>query len=68
MRCSWSVVFMSAREAVVLWGASGHARVVADIVELVGAFEIVGFLDNVNPDRKGEPFCGASVLGGDEPR
>lgn len=50
----------------VIWGASGHALVVADIVRRQGAYRIVGFLDNVNPGRRGAEFCGASILGGEE--
>ncbi|MBC1277844.1 acetyltransferase [Nostoc sp. UCD121] len=48
------------------WGASGHALVVADIIRLQGIYEIVGFLDNMNPQRYGENFCGAKILGGQE--
>lgn len=48
----------------VIWGASGHARVVADIVARGGQFEIVGFLDDVSPERAGSPFGPARVLGG----
>jgi UDP-N-acetylbacillosamine N-acetyltransferase len=51
---------------VVIWGASGHAMVVADIVRLQGIYTIAGFLDNVNPHRQGTSFCGSSVLGGEE--
>jgi len=50
----------------VLWGASNHATVVADIVRAQGAYEIVGFLDDIHPERAGEQFCGATVLGGRE--
>lgn len=50
----------------VIWGASGHARVVADMVRLTGKFDIVGFLDDIDPDRKGTPFCGSLILGGSE--
>lgn len=50
----------------VIWGASGHARVVADIVRVVGQFEIIGFLDDVAQDRWGQGFCGATILGGRE--
>lgn len=53
-------------QPLVIWGASGHARVVADIVRLTGNFNIVGFLDSVDPGRKGTDFCGAPVLGGEE--
>ena len=48
----------------VVWGAGGHARVVADIVRLGGEFEIVGFLDDCDPERQGAAFCGATILGG----
>lgn len=51
---------------VVLWGASGHAKVVADIIRREGKLELVGFLDDRNPQIKGAPFCGARVLGGGE--
>jgi acetyltransferase EpsM len=51
---------------VVIWGASGHALVVADILRLRNEFEIAGFLDDVNIERHGQEFCGASILGGRE--
>lgn len=40
--------------------------VVADIVRLCGEYEIVGFLDDVNLDRHGTEFYGATLLGGQE--
>ena len=51
---------------VVLWGASNHALVVADIIRLRGEYELVGFLDDINLERHDESFCGAVVLGGRE--
>ncbi len=57
---------MGGRPGVVIWGASGHAMVVADIIRLCGEYEIAGFLDDYNPDRRGEAFCGSTVLGGRE--
>jgi acetyltransferase EpsM len=51
---------------VVVWGAGGHARVVADTLRLGRHHEIAGFLDDVRPERHGEEFCGALVLGGRE--
>jgi sugar O-acyltransferase (sialic acid O-acetyltransferase NeuD family) len=48
-----------------IWGASGHALVVADILRLSG-YEVLGYLDNLAPERRGEPFGGATVLGGSE--
>jgi len=50
----------------VIWGASGHARVVAETLRLTGQYNIYGFLDNVNLERKGESFCGSRILGGNE--
>ena len=50
----------------VIWGASGHARVVADIVQTQGVCDIAGFIDDVDPAHKGSPFMGSSVLGGRE--
>ena len=50
----------------VIWGASGHARVVAEIVRLCNQYELAGFLDDVHPEREGELFDGALILGGSE--
>jgi sugar O-acyltransferase (sialic acid O-acetyltransferase NeuD family) len=49
-------------KSVFIWGASGHAKVVADILRQT-EFDVVGFLDDTNPDRRGESFCKATVLG-----
>ncbi len=51
---------------IVIVGAGGHARVVADIVHIEGSFAIAGFLDDVDRHRHGESFCNARVLGGFE--
>lgn len=51
---------------IAIWGASGHAIVVADILMLMGEYEIIGYLDNVNPERRGEMFHRSQILGGDE--
>lgn len=45
---------------IVIWGASGHALVVADIVRLSGTFEIVAFVDDVNRERR--DFQGVPVI------
>jgi acetyltransferase EpsM len=50
----------------VIWGASGHALVVADAARSSGEYEIAGFIDDVHPERRGEEFCGAVILGGRE--
>jgi UDP-N-acetylbacillosamine N-acetyltransferase len=46
---------------IVIWGASGHALVVADIVRVSGTYEIAGFIDDFDSQRPG-----VSVLGGRE--
>jgi len=51
---------------VVIWGASGHAMVVADILRLNKTYQIIGFLDNINPQRYHTQFCGSMILGGEE--
>jgi UDP-N-acetylbacillosamine N-acetyltransferase len=56
----------SSPHRLVIWGAGGHASVVVDLVRLTGEFEIVGFLDDVNPHRRGEFFLDHTILGGRE--
>ena len=53
-------------DRLIIWGAGGHAVTVADAVRRQGLYEIAGFLDDVNPARKGEAFLGSRVLGGGE--
>jgi acetyltransferase EpsM len=50
----------------IIWGASGHALVAADIVRCAGQYDLLGFLDDLQPQRRGEPFGGSQVLGGQE--
>jgi sugar O-acyltransferase (sialic acid O-acetyltransferase NeuD family) len=50
----------------IIWGASGHASVVADIVRREGKYKIIGFLDNVNPESRNKEFCGSIIIGGIE--
>jgi len=50
----------------IILGASGHAKVVADMVKSTGDFNIYGFVDSLNPDRKGESFFGSTILGGED--
>jgi len=51
---------------VIIWGASGHARVVVDILREAGGTQVIGFLDDTNPARWGMPFCDGQILGGKE--
>ena len=55
---------MAETTKVIIWGAGGHAMVVADILRRLGAYEIAGFLDDSSSRRHGQPFCGAAILGG----
>lgn len=54
------------RSKLVIWGTSGHSMVLADIVGLIGEYEIIGYLDDLNPDRHGSEIRGVPVLGGGE--
>ena len=45
---------------VLIIGAGGHARVIAEIVHLMG-FELLGFLDD-NAELKGRKLAGSLVL------
>lgn len=51
---------------IIIWGASGHALVVADIVRASGQYELVGLIDDVNPQRRNTTFHGLTILGGRE--
>lgn len=54
------------KDKIVIWGASGHASVIADILNLNGEFDLVGFLDDINIDSHGKDYCGSRILGGQE--
>jgi sugar O-acyltransferase (sialic acid O-acetyltransferase NeuD family) len=49
---------------IVLFGSAGHAKVVADIVEQVGLYKIVGLIDQNQP--AGAEFFGYKILGSDD--
>jgi UDP-N-acetylbacillosamine N-acetyltransferase len=55
---------VKAPDEIVIWGAGGHAAVVTDLIRRINRFRIAGFIDDMHPDRKGEDFCGAKILGG----
>jgi len=50
---------------IVLYGAGGHGRVVADILAMRSGFEVVGFLDD-DGARRGKAVGSLTVLGGME--
>ena len=40
------------KQGLVIWGARGHALVVADIIRLVNAYQIIGMIDDMNPESQ----------------
>jgi sugar O-acyltransferase (sialic acid O-acetyltransferase NeuD family) len=50
-------------KTVLIYGASGHGKVVIDIVERQGEYTIAGLLDD-DPAMQGKDFCGYAVSGG----
>jgi acetyltransferase EpsM len=55
---------MSARLPLLVWGAGGHARVVHEIVSLLGTYEPSGFIDDIHVDRHGQTFMGCPIYSG----
>jgi sugar O-acyltransferase (sialic acid O-acetyltransferase NeuD family) len=53
---------LKAKEKLVVFGAGGHAKVVIDIVEQQGDYEIAGLLDD-DASHRGKRFFGYPVLG-----
>jgi hypothetical protein len=47
---------MRSQHGIVVWGASGNARLVADAIRLHGAYEIVCSLDEANVCLKNIDF------------
>ena len=48
---------------VVIWGAGGHAKVIADLTRSDPKIKLEGFLDDVNPQRWGQSFYNSTILG-----
>lgn len=53
---------MKTKEKIVIFGAGGHAKVVIDIIEQQGNYEIAGLLDD-DLKHQGKRFFGYPVLG-----
>ncbi len=51
------------KERLVIWGASGHALVVADIIRLMNTYQIMGMIDEMNPERAASEFAGIQGAG-----
>lgn len=54
------------KKKLVIWGASGFSLDVANAVVLEGKYEIAGFLDDINTEKRGKKHGGAHILGGKE--
>jgi sugar O-acyltransferase (sialic acid O-acetyltransferase NeuD family) len=52
------------KQKILIVGASGHAKVIVDIVELEGRYAIAGILDKSAP--VGGKFCGYEIVGRDD--
>ena len=62
-----SLVSDKMRGRLIIFGAGGHAQVVADILRLNKQYEMIGFLDEFNPQNYGSKLFGdLTVLGGSE--
>jgi len=53
---------LKSKEKLVIFGAGGHAKVVIDILEQQGDYEVAGLLDD-DPKHQGKNFFGYPVLG-----
>ena len=53
------------KDKLIIYGASGHGKVIIDVVEKEDRFKIVGLLDD-DSSIQGHDFCGYSILGGFE--
>lgn len=47
-----------------VWGASGHAKVVADAAMREERVEVVGFFEEMHGERAGQSLAGLTVFGG----
>lgn len=46
--------------SILIYGAGGHAKVVADLARLC-KIDIAGFIDDTNTNREGQQFCGSRI-------
>ena len=52
------------KKPLIILGAGGHAKVVAESIVQSDRYTIMGFIDTLSPQRRGEAFCGSTLLGG----
>jgi acetyltransferase EpsM len=51
------------KERILLYGAGGHSKVVVDVVEKEGKYDIAGIIDDKH-ELQGRSYCGYRVIGG----
>ncbi len=49
-------------DSLIIIGASGHAKVIADLIRAENRFVIAGFIDTLQTDRTGDEFCASVIL------
>lgn len=52
------------KKPIVIWGAGGHAKAVTQVLRFYPEYELVGYLDDVNTERRGRIFEGKEIYGG----
>jgi sugar O-acyltransferase (sialic acid O-acetyltransferase NeuD family) len=53
------------KKEILVYGASGHAKVIIDIIEKEGRYKIMGIIDD-NPEITGKKLLGYEIIGGFE--
>lgn len=51
------------KDRILLYGAGGHSKVVIDVIEKEGRYEIAGIIDDKH-EMHGRSYCGYRVIGG----
>lgn len=57
---------LHSNKKIIVWGASGHAFFVLNILSYLSELKVVGIIDDISPKRAGEIFSGVQILGGRE--
>lgn len=58
-------ILRPAQAGILLYGAGGHAKAVLEMIQAIGAFPLIGIVDD-NPALVGQSVLGVPVLGGRE--
>ncbi len=52
------------KKPIIIYGASGHSKVVADIVNLEKNYSVFGYIDDFDKANHGAEFFGSRIVGG----